>query len=118
MRLFRRTLIKARIAPRAGTEDALGGVAEVFSEDYAEVEASLSYVANTLGSTGNNLNSGMYGARLSQLIRLRMAPGAPISVGDGVLLPGDGKVMWRCLQVDEYPHVKVARLERIAGDGI
>ena len=117
MRLFRRTLIKVRIAPRSVTEDALGGAYGDFSDEHVEAEASMSYVSNTLGTAGNNLNAEMYGARLSQMIRLRMDTGAPICAGDGVMLPGDEKVAWRCMQVDEYPHVKVARLERIAGEG-
>ena len=112
MRLFRRTLIKVRIAPRSVAEDALGGAYGDFSDEHVEAEA------NTLGTAGNNLNAEMYGARLSQMIRLRMDTGAPIRAGDGVMLPGDEKVAWRCMQVDEYPHVKVARLERIAGDGV
>jgi hypothetical protein len=118
MRLLRRTLIKVRVVARAEDEDALGGVTEDFSAAHVEIEASLSYVANTLGATGNNISRDMYGMRLSQIIRLRMEPGAPMKAGDGAMLPGEEKVTWRCLQVDEYPHVKVARLERIAGDGV
>lgn len=117
MRLFRRTLVNVLAAPRAVEQDGMGGVREGFSDERIPLEASVSYVANTLSASGNNLNQGMYGVSLSQSIRLRMAPGAQIRVGDGAMMPGEDRIMWRCVQVDEYPHVKIARMERIAGDG-
>ena len=116
MRLFRRTLISARIAPRITVEDALGGATEGFSSQTHVAQASISYVANTLSASGNNLNSAMYGVRQSQSIRLRLGRDVDLSVGDGVMLPGEDSVMWRCMQVDVYPYVKVARFERIAGE--
>lgn len=117
MRLLRRTIEKVLIVPRSVKADGLGGIIEDFSGEGREAEASVSYVANTLSASGNNVNSAMYGARLSQAVRLRMAPEAEISAGDGVMLSGDDAVAWRCVQVDAYHNVKVARLERIAGGG-
>lgn len=116
MRLLRRTLVNVGIVPRQVKTDGLGGNSEDFSGEARSVEASVSYVANTLSSSGNNIAAGMYGVARSQSVRLRMAPGCGIKAGDGAMLPGDDGVVWRCVQVDEYPNVVVARLERIAGD--
>lgn len=117
MRLFRRTIEKVRIFPRGVKADEVGCAVEDFSGEGHEAEVSISYVANTLSASGNNVNAAMYGVRLSQSVRLRMAPEVEILAGDGVMLPGDEAVSWRCVQVDAYHNVKVARLERIAGGG-
>jgi len=116
MRLLRRTLVKAGIVQRSIKEDGLGGVSEDFSGEVRFEEAALSYVANTLSATGNNIAAGMYGVVHSQSVRLRMRPECGIKPGDGVMLPGDDGVAWRCVQVDRYPNVAVARIEKIAGD--
>ena len=118
MRLIRRSVAQVEVFPRKVKNDALGGAVEDFSGEGKIVEASVSYVANTLSSSGNTVSAAMYGARHAQSVRLRMAPEAEISAGDGVRMPGEEKAMWRCVQVDGYPNVKVARIERIAGEDI
>lgn len=114
MRLLLRSACEVRIAPLSVRADALGGVVEGFSGEHMPVQASVGYVSNTLNSTANALSRGEAGMRAAQTIRLRFIGDAPIKVGDGVLLPDDARPAWRCVEVNRYPLMTLARLERMA----
>lgn len=105
MRLLERTLKWVRIAPRSVREDALGGLAEGFSEVHFAVRASV------IPSTGGIRNHET-GAQEVQSMCLLMPLDAQISVGDGVcvenLFPE-----WRCVDVQRWTAHLAARLERI-----
>lgn len=116
MRLLRRTLRDIRIAHRVCIEDELGGVREGFGTPAPAVRGSIEYIANTLGSAINSMGTGMYGVYRRKALRIRFAALTEIEVGDGVMLPGENSVMWRCVQVDAYPWIKVVRVEQIAGE--
>lgn len=114
MRLLRRTAIEVKIWPRAVSEGALGGGREEFLDAPILARASVSYVANALNGNLNALVSAPYGMRAAQTIRLRF-PGRPgIAAGDGLSFPGEDAPGWRCVEVNLYPLLTVARLERCA----
>ena len=114
MRLYRRTLCEILVWPRVPVTGALGGVAEGFSSAPVAIEGSVGYVENALSSDRNALSAAPYGVQVRQSLKLRLRNGAPIRTGDGVSLPGEGAPAWRCVEVDVYPFVTVARLERMA----
>lgn len=119
MRLLNRTLSEIRVATRIATEDGMCGVVEGFSSEYKALQGNIGFVNNTLNSTANALMSTAAGVRTAQTLRLRFMGRAEIHAGDGVLLPGEETVCWRCVEVSEFPLMTVARVERIAGaDGL
>lgn len=100
--------------PREVSPGDLGGSSEGFAAGGTAARASVSYVTNSLNGNLNALAAAPYGVRAAQAIRLRFVGAVAISAGDGVSLPGEGGPAWRCVEVDRYPLVTVARLERIA----
>lgn len=114
MRLFSRTCSRVFIAPRAVAADGLGCECEAFSDERIPLRANIGNVNNTLNSNTNALLSRGYGMRITKVIMLRFAGDAPIEVGDGVVLPGEGAPKWRCVEVSRFPTVTCARLERMA----
>lgn len=117
MRLLKRTGCEIFVFPREVTKCALGGVAEGFSGERIRLWGNVGYVSNTLNSTANALVSTASGARAAQTLRLRFIGRARIAVGDGVMLPGEEEVCWRCVEVSFYPLITAARVERLAGRG-
>ena len=120
MRLLQRSACVVRIAPRRTREDGMGGIVEEFSDEYLRLQCSVGYVNNSLNSSANALAWGEGGVRAAQTLRLRFIGEAGINVGDGALLPDDMRPAWRCVEVDRFPLMTLARLERIAaaGDGV
>lgn len=114
MRQHWRTGTDVLIWPRQAATGALGGCAEGFSSEGIAARASVSYVANSLNGNLNALSAAPYGVRAAQAIRLRFMGVAVLAAGDGISLPGEDKPAWRCVEVDKYPLITVARLERIA----
>ena len=114
MRQHWRTGTDVLIWPRQTETGELGGSAEGFSSEGIAARASVSYVTNSLNGNLNALTAAPYGVRAAQAIRLRFIGAAALAAGDGVSLPGEDGPAWRCLEVDRYPLVTVARLERIA----
>ena len=114
MRLHWRTSTNIVVWPREVSAGELGGNAEGFSSAGIAARASVSYVSNSLNGNLNALAASPYGVRAAQAIRLRLVGAATIAAGDGVSLPGEEGPTWRCVEVDKYPLVTVARLERIA----
>lgn len=117
MRLLKRTGCEISVFHREVTAGALGGVAEGFSGERIRLSGNIGYVSNTLNSTANALINSAYGVRAAQTLKIRFAGRAQIYVGDGVMLPGDGKICWRCVEVSFYPFITVARVERMAHTG-
>lgn len=107
------------MAARRVAEDGLGGFAEGFSDERTVLRGNVGFVSNSLNSTANALIGSAAGVRAAQTLRLRFMGDARIYPGDGVLLPGEETVSWRCVEVSRYPLMTVARVERIAGtDGL
>ena len=117
MRLLKRTGCEISVFPRETVTGALGGIAEGFSGERLRLWGNVGYVSNTLNSTANALVSSAAGARAAQTLRLRFMGRAQIRVGDGFMLPGETEICWRCVEVNFYPFVTAARVERIAGRG-
>ena len=105
MRLLERTLKRIEIAPRAAAKDALGGVAEGFSDEHRAVRASV------IPSTG-----GVYdreaGVVRTQSMCLLMPQDTGIAVGDGVCVDAE-KPNWRCVSVQKWSAHVAAQVERI-----
>lgn len=117
MRLLKRTGCEICVFPRVATQGELGGVTEGFSGERIRLWGNVGYVNNTLNSTANALAATAFGARTAQALRLRFIGRAKLSVGDGVMLPGEEGPCWRCVEVSYYPLITNARVERIAGRG-
>lgn len=115
MRLLKRTASEIRVYDRRVTEDGLGGMCEGFSEEYRVLCGNIGFVNNTLNSAANAFVSMGSGVRAAQTLRLRFIGRVQAAVGDGVALPGENGVCWRCVEVSCFPLMTVARVERIAG---
>ena len=108
-----------RVFGRKVVTDALGGVCEGFDDECRVLAGNIGFVNNTLNSAANAFVSMASGVRTAQALRLRFIGRAEIGVGDGVALPGEEGVCWRCVEVSFFPLMTVARVERIAGaDGL
>lgn len=119
MRLLKRTASEIKVFGRSLETDALGGVCERFSGEARVLYGNIGFVNNTLNSTANALMSTAAGVRTVQTLRLRFIGRAEIYAGDGVMLPGEDGVCWRCVEVSFFPLITVARVECIAGaDGL
>ena len=103
MRLLERTLKVVEIAPRAVAEDALGGVAEGFSENRVSVRASVIPL-------GGSLEEFAAGVRAVKSMCLLMPFDAPVAVGDGVVADGE---MWRCVEVQKWSAHVAAKVTRV-----
>ena len=119
MRLLKRTASEIRVFERREVADGLGGVCEGFSDVSRTLYGNIGFVNNTLNSTANAFVSGAAGVRQAQTLRLRFIGRVEIGAGDGIALPGEDRVCWRCVEVSDFPLMTVARVERIAGaDGL
>lgn len=119
MRLLKRTASEIRVFGRKVVTDGLGGVCERFDDACRVLVGNIGFVNNTLNSAANAFVSMPAGVRTAQVLRLRFVGRAEICVGDGVALPGEDGVCWRCVEVSDFPLMTVARVERIAGaDGL
>ena len=116
MRLLNRTLSTITIAPRITVTGGCGGIAEGFSAERIALRGNIGYVSNTLNSTANALISTPMGERIAQALKLRFMGDVPVNAGDGVILPGEDEPAWRCVEVNRFPLMTVARVEKIAGD--
>ena len=105
MRLLERTLKWIEIAPREVQMDGIGGVAEEFSAQGAQVRGSV------IPSTGGVI-SRQLGVEQTQTMCLLLPADAKISVGDGVGVDGEG-IVWRCVSVQRWSAHVAAQVERI-----
>lgn len=105
MRLLERTLKWIEIAPRAAAKDALGGVAEGFSDEHRAVRASV------IPSAGG-IHDHAAGMIRTQSMCLLMPQDTQIDVGDGVCVESE-KPNWRCVSVQRWSAHIAAQVERI-----
>ena len=112
---MQRTACEIYVFDRCVEEDGFGGMREGFSEEGRVLHGNIGYVNNTLNSSNNALMSLGEGVQAVQTLRLRFIGRAEIRAGDGVKLPGEDGVSWRCVEASYFPLITVARVERITG---